>query len=303
MNTLRCHEAQERLDLLAADACDPAVRAALERHLHECPACAATHGESRRLVGLLDLRWNEAAIARLQRRIELEARPVRRLRLFSPAARRVLAAAAMFLVTIGLMWSVPKGDQERGGAEQQFALLVQSGKQAAEIDQQPARGKDFPPALLKGNEAEAMIVKAPGQRTGNEFRSELKQAQREGKLPPPSPVSLELALVNKSQRPMEIRIGEATPILSLDVQGEGVVRLSAPGAEPPDFLRPRLLRLEPGESSAFHVDRLIEGSPGALEYIYMTEPGEYLVTARLRLLARGQIVTVTGRPARIWVAK
>ena len=43
MNTLSCHEVQEQLDLFAADACDPAVRAALESHLHECPACAADH--------------------------------------------------------------------------------------------------------------------------------------------------------------------------------------------------------------------------------------------------------------------
>ena len=41
MNPLTCREAAERIDLYAADACDPSEEEALSAHLESCAACAA----------------------------------------------------------------------------------------------------------------------------------------------------------------------------------------------------------------------------------------------------------------------
>jgi hypothetical protein len=158
--------------------------------------------------------------------------------------------------------------------------------------------------LAKGHAAEKVAMIALGSRGGAMFRRELEQAQRDGKFPLPPEISLELVLVNNGKRPVEVRLGKETPTLSLQVTGDGVVRMGAPKAqekEEPEFLRTQILQLEPGKKHTFHIDRLIAGSRGNLEYIYLTEPGEYTLTASLRLTADRQVVTVTGAPVRIKV--
>jgi hypothetical protein len=292
MNSLSCVEVQEQLDLLAADACDPPTRAALEEHLQNCSACAAGYAESQRLQGLLDLHWGQGGIERLQQRIAQEARPKRRRLIFTPLARGALAAAALLLITVGLTWWSWQTDGVDVGP--QLALVVRGDGGPFKIDAAvPARSTD------KRVETVAPAT-AP---SGEALRQELLKAQRDGKLPAPPAVSLELALVNEGKRPALVRLGDVEPMLTLDVQGDGVLRLPAPDADPPAFLRPQSLQLKPGEQHIFDVDRLVAGSAGRQEYIYLTEPGEYTVTAHMRLTADGKIVTVTSAPIRIRVAK
>ncbi len=189
----------------------------------------------------------------------------------------------MLLIAVGLMWWSAQGTP----SSPKLALLVHAGRQSltpnAEI---PAR------ANAKG--AEAMALAPAAARGGVALRQELLQAARDGKLPPPPAVDLDLTLVNNGNRPVTIHIGAAVPTLSLEVHGDGVLRLPAPAAQIPAFLRPQTFRLQPGERHVFHIDRLVAGSAGALEYVYLTQPGEYAVTARLRLTADGEPVTVTG---------
>jgi hypothetical protein len=324
MNAMTCEEVQEQLDLLAAGECDPPTKDALEQHLGACPACSASYAQSQRLLGLLDLHWNDQAVERLRQRIEQQARPAhqksgsqaqlgnqsrnqlgnqsriqfgnqRRVR---PFIRQAVAVAALFLIAVGLMLWAPIWDTDRKGSEPALALLVHARKeiQAPEPDKHQE--------LVKGHAAEKVAIIALGSRGGAMFRRELDQAQRAGKLPLPPEISLELVLVNTGKRPVEVRLGEETPTLSLELTGDGVVRMSAPKAqkpEEPDFLRTQALQLEPGKKHILHIDRLIAGSRGNLEYIYLTEPGEYTLTATLRLTADGNVVTVTGTPVRIKV--
>ena len=63
------------------------------------------------------------------------------------------------------------------------------------------------------------------------------------------------------------------------------------------------MRLAPGKQFRLHIDRLIAGSPGKLEYVYITEPGDHALTALLRVLVDDRVVTVTGGLVSIKVEK
>jgi hypothetical protein len=293
MNAMTCAQMQEQLDLLAADACDPPTRAALESHLAGCPACAARFAESQRLIGLLDLKWNEQAIKRLERRIEQQSRPPRRIVFLF--VRRAAAVAALVLIAIGLILWLPSWTGDPKPHELAFALLVQTRRGP------PAPGSDKIPDQLKGDKLEALTVKALAARGGKETREDLIKAQRDGKLPLPQAIALDLALVNTGDRAAEVRLGDATPTLELDLPGDSVVRLAAPGAEDPEYLRPQTFQLAPGKSHVLHINRLIAGSPGKLEYIYVTERGDYTLTARVRLTVEGKVIPVPGPAVRIRV--
>ncbi len=227
---------------------------------------------------MLDVHFNEAGLQRLQERIEGEARPRRKRVLL----RAVLLAAALFLLAVSVVWWLPTG----GNAEPQLALLGPPGSQSFEL-RLPPRGRDAEPAV---HNLEAL-------------KGELVQAQREGRLPPPDIAGLELTLVNNGKRPIEASWSGAAESLALDVQGAGVLRLPAPDAADGDVLRPRSIPLEPGERHVIPIRRLAAGSHGKLEYIYLTEPGEYTVTPHLKLTVAGRDLTLTGEPIRITVKK
>jgi hypothetical protein len=281
MNTLNCRQVDEQLDLVAAGVCDGPTRQALERHLVSCATCADRYAESQRLQGLLALHWNAVALQRLRQRIEREAVAGRR-RLVLPWVRRAAAVAAVLLVTFGLVLLLPRGEPPGEAPRLTLAVLVASteGPQSKGSPETVARV----PAKLAPGAMMAMIQQADGQ-TGAAFREELTRAQQAGKLPLPPRVPLELALTNSGTRPVEVELGGT---LGLDVEGKGVVRLSAEQAAPPDYLHPQTRWLAAGARWTVPVDRLIAGTPGRLEYIYLTEPGDYTVMARLSVRAGGR---------------
>jgi anti-sigma factor RsiW len=286
MNAMSCHEVEEQLDLLAAGECDPPTRQAIEHHLEQCPACSTSYAESRRLLGLLDLNWNEAGPARLRERIEEEDRRRWRRLILSPFVRRAAAVAALFLLAVGLIWWLPKRQPNVSEPELQLTLLVRDDEQAR---------KAGPPIVVRS------LPELAIGKTAAAFRQDLLQAQRDGKLPLPPAIPLALALQNTGDRNVEVQLGDAASELSLDVQGEGVVRIPVEAGTEPEFLQPRTLQLAPGERFEFHMDRLIAGSHGNLEYIYMTAPGDYTLSARLRVTAGGKSVTVGSEAIRVRV--
>ncbi len=286
MNTLDCKQVDEQLDLVASGVCDGPTRQALERHLVSCSTCAARYAESQRLQGLLALHWNAMAMQRLRQRIDREGVSGRR-RLVLPWVRRAAAVAALLLVMFGLVSLLPWGEPPGEGPQLTLAVLVASagGPQSKGAPDSVARV----PANLAPGAMVPMIQQADGQ-TGAAFREELTRAQEAGKLPLPPRVPLELALTNSGTRPMEIELGGR---LELDVEGKGVVRLPAEQAAPPDYLHPQTRWLAAGARWTVPIDRLIAGAPGRLEYIYLTEPGDYTLTARLnvRVGRREQMLT------------
>ncbi len=292
MNAITCQDVQEQLDLLAAGECDPPMRDALERHLQQCQACAAIYAESQRVLGLLDVHLGQGGLQRLQHRIAEQAQPRRQRRSLTPFIGGVGLVAALILIAVGLIWWLRQEGTDPKEAGPAFALLVRPGKNKLDIAVPwPAPA----PLDAKGNEAVAVVALAE--------RKGLLKAQRGGKLPLPPAVNLELVLVNTGKRPVEVRLGDDAAQLALDLAGDGVLRVPAPAADTPEPLREQSLQLEPSKELVLPIDRLVAGSPGKLEYIYLTEPGEFMLTPRLRLWADGAHVWVTGATRPIQVGK
>jgi hypothetical protein len=144
-------------------------------------------------------------------------------------------------------------------------------------------------------------VELAAKQRGKAFRRELLAVWGDGELPPPTAVPLALVLRNTGARPLVVQVGDAATDLALEVRGRGVIRLRAPGVAGPESLQLRTLRLAPGEQGVFRIERLIAGAPGRWEYLYLTEPGDYVLTARLRLTAGGRVTTLTSEPIHIRV--
>jgi hypothetical protein len=129
MKPLTCSQVEAQLDLYAVGECPEHLGAEVGRHLERCPACSRTLAEARQLVGLLDLRFQEAdRVARLQARLRAEERP-RRSAVILRMARQAGPLAALLLLTVGLYWSMklplPEGAVARGGPE--MSLMVRGG--------------------------------------------------------------------------------------------------------------------------------------------------------------------------------
>jgi Putative zinc-finger len=294
MNAMTCQEVHEQLDLLAAGEVDPPTRNALENHLRVCEPCAARYNESQRVLSMLDRHFKQEGLERLQQRMEEAARPRRQTRIFTRFNGVVGLAAALILIAVGLIWWLPKDGPNGKGPGAEFALLVRTSKEKLEIA--PPL-----PAALKDKPGDAVAVVAIGKSEAVVLRRDLKQAQRGGKLPLPPAVSLELVLVNTGKLPVEVRLGDAAAQLSLELAGDGVIRVPAPDADTPDSLRSQTLQLDAGKEHVIPIDRLVAGSPGKLEYIYFTEAGEFTLTPTVRLTADGLPVIVTGAKVRIKV--
>jgi hypothetical protein len=284
MTAWTCPEIEGQLDLLAAGECDTEVRRMVEDHLHACPACTAKYAESRKLMGLLTLHLDEAGPMRLRQRLEQLDRQNRRKNAVQ-WVNRAAALAAMLVICAGLL-IMPSGPVPLGDALQ-LSLAVQ-----------PLVRGEIPGAAPDHEAAMKSMVfetRGPSTQMGESFRRELTLAQQQGRLPPlpELAVHLELTLKNTSRQPIELRLGDSTSELHIDVEGNGVVRLPAPGAPVPGFLQERTVRLEPGKADHMVVDRLIDGRPGALEYIYLTEPGTYTLTIQVKARAGGGEVHLT----------
>jgi hypothetical protein len=289
MNTLTCEQVEEQLDLLAAGESDRPTRRAVEAHLEKCPACSASYAECQRVQGMLDLHYNEAdRQKRLRRRIEAD-RAARRRRVL-PFVKRAAALAALLLVTFGLVLLLPNWKESAPGGE--LALLVK-GDGVQKVRGGPAVGPEHALADATARFAKQEVVLAvPEAQRGEEARHRLRDLHKTGELPPPPPVGLELELMNTGVRPLDVRLGGDEGNLSFDVKGPGVVRLAAPrGSAPP--LRSQERRIAPGASQILPLERLIAGGGGHVEYVYLTEPGEYPLTIRLRAKVNGEPTELT----------
>jgi hypothetical protein len=308
MNAMTCQQVEEQLDLLAAGECDRPTRRAVEQHLDSCAACSASYAESRRLQGMLDLHWNEAEqLERLRGRIDEADRRTDRPRiLVLPWARRAAALAAMLLVTFGLALLMPTGSEEQPAIALTVAMApmrddgMTREMMKAQVLVAPARATEDA-VVAKFDKQENTLTLPKGQ-SGKEYRRSLRRVQHADELPEPPSLPLELALKNNEARPLNVRLGDEAQ-LSLDVQGpeEGVLRLLGPKSEEAAFLPQQTLRLMPGERRTLRVERLVEGSRQHVEYVYLTEPGEYTLTIRLRAVVGREPVWLMSAPIHILV--
>lgn len=287
---MNCEDVEPLIDLLAAGECDLPTREMVESHLGQCNACAASFAEAVRVQNLLELHLKQDGLERLQRRIEEESKPRRTTPSVYRFVQRFSAAAALVLIVAGLIWWFPRGIQH---AEPEFALLVRAGKAQVMVPQKLEK--------LQVKDAEAMIMMPAIARGGPSFREKLLEAQRNGKLPLPPEVPLEITLVNNGKRSIDVQLGDANAKLTLDGLDKNVIRMPAPNAEVPEPLRAKSVRLSPGEKHVVSIERLITGSPGQLEYVYLAEAGRYSFTPSLQFTADGRPVTVSGASIHVQV--
>lgn len=256
MSPLRCPDVEARLDLYAADACDPAEAEAVRLHLAHCPRCAAACDEARQLVGLLDLRLQEPErLHRLASRIAAEERPRRRVLRFTPALRRVAALAAMLLLMAG-----PVGWLMRSLPPAEFAVGL-----AVALREEPPRGRP-----------QELLVPGAVVRTEREspelFRQELDHAKVTGRVPPPPVVDLTLELRNTTNRPMRVWVTGPPTELTLELRGPGA--RSVPTRKATEA-KAESVPLHPGEVHLIHVNSLTDSRRSW----FWTEPGDYTLTA------------------------
>ena len=143
-------------------------------------------------------------------------------------------------------------------------------------------------------------------KTPDELRRELVAAARAGEPLPPPEVNLEMEIpdLGRGLPPLDFAGRDAE--LVLDLQGPGVVRVAAPHAPAP-LARLETVAIPSGQPYAVPIRELAEGSPGAVHYLYWTEPGEYTLTVRLRVVTAGdptagvRVLTWTAGPMRLRV--
>jgi hypothetical protein len=305
MNALSCPEVEDHLDLYAAEECDGPTRAAVERHLADCPACTEALAKARQLQGLLAWRLREPeGLRRLHQRIEAEAGRRARPRVL-PFARRFGSLAALLLVALGLAgWIGPRlgmereeraelavalrGLPNRGVPGMAVARMAPAEKvmksQAAELDQFP----------VKTSREQLTYPLNMGGRTPEEFRRALRAGRTTGKLPPPPVVNLALELRNRGER--AVRLDNWDAALQLDLRGPGAMTVPVRAAHVPP-LEQQPVTLRPGESLLVPVRSLIYGPPGDVRYVYWTEPGDYQL--RIRYETSGLLLTTAPVPIRV----
>jgi hypothetical protein len=110
MKPLTCSEVEAQIELFAAGECDEPTSSAIREHLADCPHCAEALRPAQQLLGLLDIRFQEAErLERLRQRLAAEQVPVVQSQArILPFLRRAGALAAMLLVAVGLfLWLRP----------------------------------------------------------------------------------------------------------------------------------------------------------------------------------------------------
>lgn len=221
MSPLNCPDVEARLDLYAADECDPAEAEAVRLHLDRCPRCAAACDEARQLIGLLDLRLQEPErLRRLESRIAEEKKPSRRVLRFSPALRRVAALAALLLLTAGpIGWLM----------------------------------RDLPPAEFAGGLA--VSLREERGRGQDDLMAPAVKVERDGPKESPA-IQLALELRNTTDRPMRVWVAGPPTELTLDLRGPGAHSVPARSATE---AKAESAVLRPGEVHLIHVNSLIDG--------------------------------------------
>jgi hypothetical protein len=287
MTPLTCAEVEERIDLYALRECDPHDAEAVAAHLAGCRSCARTYQEARLLLGLLDLdARQDEGLARLRGRIAAESWRVARTR--SAAVRRVLALAALLLLTLGLTWWAEPGAPVAPPSEDEILIARlaphDAGVKAPAVEIAPAAARHM--ADGTGPEVTTEFVSA-------DFRRDLEEGRRTGRLPPPPAVSRDLRLRNTGRRELVLLLEEGKFRFRIDLQGPRVVRIPVQGEGLKPFTAPGKVRVPPGGTCVVPVVRLSEDLDGKLRYVYWTEPGRYTLSVRLEVGAEGRNVPLT----------
>jgi hypothetical protein len=142
-----------------------------------------------------------------------------------------------------------------------FALLLLSARPMGAAEPKGVRKTDPPgaPLELRLTSKRASYPLDLGGKTAEEFRKQLKDAEKSGKLPPPPAVKLVLDLRNTGDKDVQVQIGGDNSDLLLHLKGPGAVSVDAKRAFTLDFRAGRTVTLAPGKSATIEMDSLSYG--------------------------------------------
>jgi hypothetical protein len=273
---MNCTAVEDLLALYAAGECDHGVKKDIRAHLLECTPCQQKLDEVRQVVGLLDLHHRaEAGLARLKQSLqrEVQRRPAVIHRW--PHVQRLAAVAALLLVVLGLgLWLPVLSPSTAPAPRLELALALRQAAPTRKGNHQQMKVAPVEAGSLKPSPERVIDLEG---RTVAALRLALQQ-KKDGILPAPPRISLELVLRNPGPRPLVVQLDQAD--VTLDLRGPEVRREKV-------FSIPRLKKdvrtIPPGGQRALVVDRLVSRSRGEEVYLYPTEPGDYTLTAQVRV--------------------
>ncbi len=134
-----------------------------------------------------------------------------------------------------------------------------------------------------GAAVEARLVSAKdtytldlGGLSAEDYRKQLKQAEKGGANPPIPKVELTLELVNTSDKDVQVRYGGTANVYMLDLKGDGAVSVAfGRRAQPLFVLASKTVTLAPGKSEKIKIESLAFGRRNLTNAAYWTAPGEY----------------------------
>jgi hypothetical protein len=121
-----------------------------------------------------------------------------------------------------------------------------------------------------------------GGKTADDFKKELKDAEKSGKVPVTPTVEMTLELKNTGDKDVQVWVSGDPVVVMLDLKGPGAVSIKPQLAFTTIFIGPKAVTIAPGKTHAISVTSLKYGFRNASHMAYWTEPGEYTLMASLR---------------------
>jgi hypothetical protein len=119
-----------------------------------------------------------------------------------------------------------------------------------------------------------------GGKTSDEFRKDLKAADKTHKYPDSPKVDLALELKNTGDKEIQIQTGGTPNVLTLQLKGKGAESVTYKGRMMPRiYILPKNVTLAPGKSVTIPIKSLNYGQRNLTNGAYWTQPGKYTLTA------------------------
>ncbi|MFO0863436.1 MAG: hypothetical protein U0744_02035 [Gemmataceae bacterium] len=125
-----------------------------------------------------------------------------------------------------------------------------------------------------------------GGKSKEEYEKSLKVASKGlGKGTPAPNVGLKLQIVNTGKDAVGVFLGGDPNVVTLKLEGPGVVEVRPLIAMTREFRLPKLVSIEAGKSYDIPLPKLSDGMRGVSRNLYWTEEGEYTLSASYALSA------------------
>jgi hypothetical protein len=121
-----------------------------------------------------------------------------------------------------------------------------------------------------------------GDMKAEEFKRLLKEAEENGKAPPPPAIEMKLELKNTSDKDVDVWISGTPVAIDLELKGPGAVTIKPRLLRPAIFINPKPVTIAAGKTYSIPVTSLKSGSHGDTNWAYWTETGDYTLSASFK---------------------